>query len=122
MEDRPRNPLRLLAPIALAAFALAVVVVVTSADVSDGGDPTSARQSEERDLGDAAEEEQAEAGGDGDAGDDERLPDDVYVVKEGDTLGAIAQRVGISVEQLQELNPDLDPQALVSGQQIKLRE
>lgn len=119
MEDRPRNPLRLLAPIALAVFALAIVVVVTNADVSDTGDPASARQSEERDLGGAAEEAQASTT---EEEEEERLPDDVYVVKEGDTLGAISEQVGISVEQLQELNPDLDPQALVSGQQIKLRE
>ncbi|HEY6780051.1 MAG TPA: LysM domain-containing protein [Thermoleophilaceae bacterium] len=45
-----------------------------------------------------------------------------YTVKTGDTLGAIAEQTGVSVEQLQELNPELDPQALVSGQRIKLRE
>jgi LysM repeat protein len=44
------------------------------------------------------------------------------VVKTGDTLGSIAERTGVDVETLQELNPDLDPQALVSGQRIKLRE
>ncbi|MEA2351873.1 MAG: LysM domain, partial [Thermoleophilaceae bacterium] len=44
-----------------------------------------------------------------------------YVVKTGDTLGSIAQKTGVPVEKLQELNPTLDPQALVSGQRIKLR-
>jgi LysM repeat protein len=43
------------------------------------------------------------------------------VVRSGDTLGSIAQKTGIPVEQLQQLNPSLDPQALVSGQRIKLR-
>ena len=120
MEDRSRNPLRLLAPIALGAFVLAFVVVVVNADVGDGGDPEEARQSEERDLGRAAEERQT--GTTREAREDEGLPDDVYVVKEGDTLGGISEQVGISVEQLQTLNPELDPQALVSGQKIKLRE
>ena len=43
-------------------------------------------------------------------------------MKTGDTLGAIAEKTGVDVEKLQELNPELDPQALVSGQKIKLRE
>ena len=45
-----------------------------------------------------------------------------YTVKPGDTLGAIAEKTGLDVETLQTLNPELDPQALVSGQKIKLRE
>ena len=45
----------------------------------------------------------------------------VYVIKEGDTLTAIAASTGISVERIQALNPDLDPQALISGQSLKLR-
>ena len=40
----------------------------------------------------------------------------------GDTLAGIAEKTGVTVERLQELNPDLDPQALVAGQKIKLRE
>ncbi len=43
-------------------------------------------------------------------------------MKTGDTLGAIAEKTGVTVERLQTLNPDLDPQALLSGQKIKLRE
>src|SRR6185503_17932224 len=45
-----------------------------------------------------------------------------YTVKTGDTLAGIAEQVGVSVAQLQELNPALDPQALVSGQKIRIRE
>lgn len=119
MKDRRRSPLRLLAPAALACFALALVVVVSTADVNGGGDSTDARRAQERDLGstDTAERTSTAEEEEGD-----ELPDDVYVVKEGDTLGAIAERVGISVEKLQQLNPELDPQTLVSGQKIKLRE
>ena len=46
----------------------------------------------------------------------------MYIVKEGDTLGSIAEKTGKSVEELQELNPELDPQALVTGQEVRLRE
>jgi len=42
-------------------------------------------------------------------------------VKTGDTLAGISQRTGVPLERLQALNPNLDPQALVSGQRIKLR-
>ena len=45
-----------------------------------------------------------------------------YTVKTGDTLGSISEKTGVGVEQLVEFNPQLDPQALVSGQKLKLRE
>jgi LysM repeat protein len=45
-----------------------------------------------------------------------------YVVKPGDTLARIAERTGVSIERLVALNPTIDPQALVTGQRIKLRE
>ena len=45
-----------------------------------------------------------------------------YVVKPGDSFGSIVEKTGVSLAQLEELNPDVDPQALVVGQRIKLRE
>jgi LysM repeat protein len=45
-----------------------------------------------------------------------------YTVRTGDTLGAIAEKTGVDVTTLEDLNPGLDPQALVTGQKIKLRE
>jgi len=45
-----------------------------------------------------------------------------YTVKPGDTLGAIAIKTGVSVSTLEDLNPGLDPQGLVAGQKLKLRE
>jgi LysM repeat protein len=44
-----------------------------------------------------------------------------YEVKSGDTLIAIGHRMGISVRQIEELNPEVDPQILVAGEQLKLR-
>jgi LysM repeat protein len=43
-------------------------------------------------------------------------------VKIGDNLPAIARKTGVSVEQIQELNPELDPYGLRGGQKVKLRE
>ena len=45
-----------------------------------------------------------------------------YTIETGDTLGAISEQTGVPVETLQQLNPELDPQALIAGQKIKLRE
>ncbi|HMU28384.1 MAG TPA: LysM domain-containing protein [Solirubrobacterales bacterium] len=44
-----------------------------------------------------------------------------YEVEEGDTLTTIASKTGIPVARLKQLNPDLDPQALQVGQELKLR-
>ena len=44
-----------------------------------------------------------------------------YTVKSGDTLGTIAEETGVSVAELIELNPDLDPQSLTVGDSIRLR-
>jgi LysM repeat protein len=117
MQERKRSPLRLLAPLALVVFVLALFVVLTSADVGGGGDTRTSQEAQERDLGDRSERTTTEP-----ASREDRLPDETYIVKAGDTLGTIAERVGLTVERLMELNPDLDPQALVSGQKIKLRE
>jgi LysM repeat protein len=44
-----------------------------------------------------------------------------YTVEPGDSLTSIADKTGVSVDKLSQLNPDLDPQALISGQRVKLR-
>ena len=45
-----------------------------------------------------------------------------YTVRTGDTLGSIAIKTGVSVTTLEDLNPGLDPEGLVAGQKLKLRE
>jgi LysM repeat protein len=44
-----------------------------------------------------------------------------YEVQSGDTLTSIAHETGVSVAQILELNPGVDPQILVSGEKLKLR-
>ncbi|MDX6608700.1 MAG: LysM domain [Solirubrobacterales bacterium] len=44
-----------------------------------------------------------------------------YEVKSGDTLISIAHRMGVPVATIQELNPEVDPQILIAGEQLKLR-
>ncbi|MDQ3934468.1 MAG: LysM domain-containing protein [Actinomycetota bacterium] len=123
MATQERSPARALALIALVGFGLALILILSSGLGGDDEDSSNnaATQQEQRDLELAREkrrrqksEERREGQG--------KLPQGVYVVKTGDTLGSIAEKTGIPVEKLQELNPELDPQALVSGQKIKLRE
>lgn len=44
-----------------------------------------------------------------------------YVVRDGDALSLIEERTGVESEQIEALNPKLDPLALLPGQRIRLR-
>ena len=44
-----------------------------------------------------------------------------YTVQVGDTLGGIAQKTGVPLAKIQELNPNVDPHAMTAGQKIRLR-
>jgi LysM repeat protein len=105
-----RSLTRLAAPIALVVVAIAFLFVLASSG-TDGGDGDKASQTTERTSTERAAKKKAAP---------RRAA--TYTVKTGDTLGAIAEKTGVDVEELQTLNPELDPQALVSGQKIKLRE
>ena len=117
MEPSDRSPARLLAPIALVVFGICVLVILGSAGGSDKSSSQSGpTKAERRDLKLERRKRERER--------KEATPTrsaSVYVVRSGDTLGGIAARTGVSVEKLQELNPTLDPQALQSGQRVKLK-
>ena len=116
MDGRRGSPARLLAPLALVAFAFALVLVIAGSDAPDDSDGGRDRASQ-RDRGRGTDTTATTTGDETDA----QVPAS-YTVKTGDTLAGIAETVGVPVDRLLELNPDLDPQALVSGQKIKLRE
>jgi LysM repeat protein len=44
-----------------------------------------------------------------------------YRIRNGDTLGAVAERFGTTVEDLVALNPQVDPNALTIGQRLRVR-
>jgi LysM repeat protein len=103
---------RLVAPLALIAVAVAVMAIVLGSGVTgdDGGSETAGD-----DLPAATESQTAPDR-------PQRRTPASYTIKANDTLSGIAEQNGTTVERLQELNPELDPQGLVAGQKIKLRE
>lgn len=107
-----QSPLRMLAPLSLVAFAVVFLIVVVS---SLGGDSTPKRETPLREQGRSRQQSEPR----GPTAPSQRQ---AYVVKTGDTLSKIAARTGVEIERLLTLNPSVDPQGLVTGQRIKLRE
>jgi LysM repeat protein len=104
MNQRVSAPARVLAASALVCGALVVVVVIAASlggEDDGGGSRPRAVQTATRDDGNA--------------------PPKAYVVQNGDTLTSIAHKTGVPVARIEELNPGVDPQILVSGEKLKLR-
>lgn len=114
MDGRRRSPARLLAPISLVAFVLVLLIVIASSGTDDSSDSGNGNGSQQI--------EQSSTTGQTTTTAEPEVSGKFYTVKTGDTLAAISERVGVPVTTLQELNPALDPQALVSGQKIRIRE
>jgi predicted Zn-dependent protease len=108
-----QTSVRMLAPAALVAFAIVFLIVVV-ASLDEG--------SSSRDADSARDRNGSERRGSEPRRRATTRRRRFYVVRSGDTLLTIASRTGVSVEQLRALNPTIDPQGLVSGQRIKLRE
>jgi len=102
-----RSPVRFLAPLALVAFAFALFSILGGGGGGGGEEPATTK-SEPAATATATPKS---------AGKRKRK---VYVVKPGDTPSGIAEKTGVSLEQLEKANPDLDPQLLAPGQRIRL--
>ena len=116
------RPSRFLAPLALLAAVAAVLIVVTGStsdgeSESDSG-PRSEERRETRTGRTSTEDERAETS----ARTSTTPKRKTYTVQAGDTLASISERTGVSVEELQELNPTIDANSLTVGQKIKLTE
>jgi LysM repeat protein len=105
-DYKPNQVVRAFAVMALvAAFILVVAVVATSGGGSGGGDD---RGAQVKSKGPSKRGRSSVSHG-------------VWIVRSGDTLGKISEETGIDIDTLVQLNPDLDPQALLEGQRIALR-
>ncbi|HZA89498.1 MAG TPA: LysM domain-containing protein [Solirubrobacterales bacterium] len=100
--------MRLLAPIAIIVVAAAVLFVVATS-IPDSNSDDGNRGGGGR------------GGGGGKGAKTERTEGKFYTVEPGDSLTSIADKTGVPVERLLLLNPNLDPQALISGERVKLR-
>jgi LysM repeat protein len=87
----------------IAALVLVVVVVLTTSGDSGDGDKGKGSSDQVSKVGRKA------------------VRKGVWIVHSGDTLGKISVKTGIDETTLLQLNPDLDPQALLEGQRIALR-
>src|SRR4051812_14598920 len=119
-ESRHPSPARLLAPVALIVFGVAFLLIVSSG--GGGGSSDSGNGAvEKRDLGTTSGQHSKKTNTSTSTSTTKSTSKSVYIVKSGDTLGAIAETTGVPVERLQQLNPGLDSFSLVAGQRIKLR-
>jgi LysM repeat protein len=104
MNQRPTASARVVAVIALViGFIVVIAVVSSSLGGGEGGEKKT--PSGQLNRKSASGKTQAAA----------------YVVQNGDTLTSIAHKTGVSVARIQELNPAVDPQILISGEKLKLR-
>ena len=105
MENRSSPTARIIAALALVVAVLVAAIVVSSAvnDSSSGHHHHSGHHNSHKE----AKRPRTQA--------------KTYTVKTGDTLTAIAHKTGVSVAELQALNPEVDPQILVAGETLKLK-
>ena|SRR5215210_1205176 len=114
---RPRrSPARWLAPLALLACAVAVYSVVNASLRSD--DPATTRSTAAT-SGKAGKTRTVSERSKGSSKRGSRRRR-TYTVQSGDTLSSIAVKTGLTLERIQELNPELDSQSLQTGQRVKL--
>lgn len=116
-----RSPGRFLAPLALIAAVVAVALVVSSATGGEGDDGTAASGTTTTSTGKSRTTRSSSDGEGGGGTTTTASQRKTYTVKAGDTLGSIADDAGITIEELQELNPEVDPQSLTVGQRLRLR-
>ena len=98
---------RFLALAALAAAVVAVIVVASNSDLhSNSSDKGRTHKTQ------AYKEKKHKKA---------RTKAKTYEVQSGDTLTSIAQKTGVTVAEIQTLNPEVDPQTLIAGEVLKLQ-
>ncbi len=106
MKKRNSVIARILAALALIAVVVAVVMVVSAGLKEDSS------SSKKSGAGHPAKKHTSKP----------KTTAKKYEVQSGDTLTAIALKTGITVGELQALNPEVDAQNLTVGEVLKLRE
>jgi hypothetical protein len=96
-----------IAPVALIATALVAFLVIRAA-IDDDGEAKKAERSTT-----STTTSSCPAGGE--PADAQAVEDGYYVLEAGESLGTVAERTCIPIDQIEQLNPDLDSQALPVG-------
>ena len=97
---------RFLALAALAAAVVTIIVVASSTDLnSDSGNEAGHKSHPHKEKTHKKPRTKAKT----------------YEVQSGDTLTSIAQATGLTISELQALNPEVDPQTLIAGEVLKLQ-
>lgn len=126
MSRRRNSHARWAAPAALLAATIAVIVVIRPTggdDEPNQAAPPAAETAPATTGGGESSEKPAETTPSAPA---ETTPTTgggpaTYTIQPGDTLSAIATSTGVSVDELQRLNPDVNSNALTVGETLKLR-
>ena len=122
MDKRTRrSPARFLAPLALIAAVVAFLMVVNGSSTnrsSNSGDTTATTVSTTTST---AKKSTGSGTSTTKTSTSASSSPKTYTVQAGDTLGGIADKTGVPLEEIQTLNPNVDPHAMVTGQKIRLR-
>lgn len=102
-----RNLARLVALAAIAAVAVSVYVIVQANVATHSSSAAHAHDGHHR------RRHHRHAAG--------RPKPTFYTVQAGDTLSEIAHKTGVALTQIETLNPSLNPNALQTGQRLRLR-
>ncbi len=105
MKSRSSSIARVAAASALVLALIAAIVAIGSATGGDSGSRGGTR--------DSAHKSQAKKK-------KRHLPAS-YEIQSGDTLTSIAHETGVPVREIEALNPEVDPQILIAGEELKLR-
>jgi hypothetical protein len=108
MNKRSSAPARVFAVITL-VVALVVAIAIVGGALGGGGSNDSGRPGHNGKAAKHARQQKRES-----------IPA-TYEVKSGDTLISIAHRNGVTVARIEALNPEVDPQILIAGEQLKLK-
>jgi hypothetical protein len=116
-ERRPdREPsnwtARVLAPVLLVVAAAAVILIVGATVGDDEGEDDGRRGDRERvaTTDDGCEPDAQEA-----------VENGYFVIEPGDDLSIVAARTCVTIDEITELNPELDPQLIQPGNCVDLR-
>lgn len=122
--------LLVLAALGLALFAVFITLSSSGSSGNSNSSSDSGSQSSDESSSSSSDSKSSDSGSGSDGESTDGSAPDVssttplkatYRVRPGDSFGSIAEDQGISVQTLQELNPDVDPRALQPGQKLKLK-